>query len=83
MPRYFFDVENGHRLIDPAGLECRDDDEAIAQATFIARQIAADVPVSDGRQIAVLNGDRLEIGKVSVRIDQGERHYGGQQAGRR
>ena len=21
MPRYFFDVKNGHRLIDPSGLE--------------------------------------------------------------
>jgi hypothetical protein len=28
MPRYFFDVKNGHRLIDPAGLDCRDDQEA-------------------------------------------------------
>jgi hypothetical protein len=79
MPRYFFDVQNGHRLIDPSGLECRDDDEAIAQATFIARQIAADVPDSGGRQVAVLNGDRQEVGKISIPIDQRERHYGSQQ----
>lgn len=28
MSRYFFDVENGHRLIDPAGLDCRNDQDA-------------------------------------------------------
>jgi hypothetical protein len=40
MPHYFFDIKNGHRLIDPTGLECRDDQEATAQATVIAAQIA-------------------------------------------
>ena len=31
MPHYYFDVKNGHRLIDPAGLECRDDQEFAAR----------------------------------------------------
>ena len=44
MPRYFFDIKNGHRLIDPAGLDCRDDQEAKDQAIIIAGQIAADAP---------------------------------------
>jgi hypothetical protein len=48
MPHYFFDIKNGHRLIDPTGLECRDDQEATAQATAIAAQIALDVPGSAG-----------------------------------
>jgi hypothetical protein len=39
-------TSNGHRLIDPAGLECRDDQEATDQALIIARQIAMDVPVA-------------------------------------
>jgi hypothetical protein len=59
MSRYYFDVKNGHRLIDPAGLECRDDQDAITQATFIAAQIAMDVPdTSGGRSVAVLNSAR-------------------------
>jgi hypothetical protein len=30
MSRYFFDVKNGHRLVDSAGLDCSDDEEAIS-----------------------------------------------------
>jgi uncharacterized protein DUF6894 len=62
MPHYYFDVKNGHRLIDPVGLECRDDRDAITKATFIAAQIAMDVPnTSGGRGVAVLNSAREEI----------------------
>ena len=69
MPRYFFDVKNGHRLIDPAGLDCRDDQEAKDQAAIIAQQIATDAPAtSGGRKIAVLNSQREEIGKVPVKM---------------
>jgi hypothetical protein len=67
MPRYFFDIKNGHRLIDPEGLDCRDDQQAKDQAVVIARQIAADAPeTSGGRKIAVLNSQREEIGRVPV-----------------
>jgi hypothetical protein len=67
MPRYFFDIKNGHRLIDPAGLDCRDDQEAKAQAIIIAGQIAADASeTSGGRTVAILNSEREEIGKVPV-----------------
>jgi len=44
MLRYYFDVKNGHRLIDPTGLERRDDQDANTQATFIAVQTAMHVP---------------------------------------
>jgi hypothetical protein len=68
MPRYFFDIKNGHRLIDPAGLDCRDDQEARDQAIFIAGQIAADAPeTSGGRTVAILDSDRREIDKVPVK----------------
>ncbi len=66
MSRYFFDVENGHRLIDPAGLDCRNDKEATDWAILIARQIAMDAPSSEGRQVAVLNSRREEVGKVPI-----------------
>jgi len=66
MPRYFFDVIDGHRLPDPAGLECRDDEEATAHARTIARQIATDAPGSAQRHIVVINDDRQEVGAVPV-----------------
>jgi hypothetical protein len=40
MPCYSFDVKNGHRLVDPAGLECRDDVERFVQGPHVARRIA-------------------------------------------
>jgi hypothetical protein len=79
MSRYFFDVENGHRLIDPAGLECRDDQEAIDKAAIIAQQIAKDVPsTSDGRHIAVLNNERKEISRILITSRAGDHHHGGE-----
>jgi hypothetical protein len=35
MPRYFFDVKNGHRLNDPAGLDCRNDQGAIERPPLL------------------------------------------------
>ena len=84
MPRYYFDVKNGHRLIDPTGLERRDDQDAITQATVIAAQIAMDVSnTSGGRSVAVLNSVKEEISKVPVHTNSKGDHQGGEQAGRR
>jgi hypothetical protein len=66
MSRYFFDVKNGHRLVDPLGLDCRNDQEAIRNATVIARQIAKDAPPSGPRHVSVLNSDREEVSKVPI-----------------
>jgi hypothetical protein len=30
MPHYYFDIQDGHRLVDPSGLEFKNDDAAIA-----------------------------------------------------
>jgi hypothetical protein len=71
MPMYFFDVKDGHRLIDPTGVECRDDGEAETQAIAIAAQIATDVPASAGiRHVAILNGSREKIGEVPIGKDR-------------
>jgi uncharacterized protein DUF6894 len=66
MPRYFFDVKNGHRLVHPAGLECRDDQEAIAKATVIAQQIARESEASEGRHVSVITSNGDEVGKVRI-----------------
>jgi hypothetical protein len=67
MPRYFFDVKNGHRLIDPAGIDCASDDEAKKQAKAIATQIATDAPASASRRVAVVDDEGREIAAISVK----------------
>jgi hypothetical protein len=76
MARYFFDIKNGHRLIDPAGLDCRDDQEAMDSAAAIARQVAADALNNGPRKISVLNSDRQPIGEVPVNQQQGDQNGG-------
>jgi hypothetical protein len=72
MPRYFFDLEDGHRLVDRAGLECSNDAEALAKAVTIARQVAADAPTSCGRRVAVVRDDGRRIGTVKINEDPPE-----------
>jgi hypothetical protein len=79
-----FDMKNGHRLIDSAGLDRPADQGAISQAAFIAEQIALNVPnTSSGRSVAVLNSAKEEIGKVPINRNDKGNHHGGEQAGRR
>jgi hypothetical protein len=66
MPQYFFDVKKGHRLVDPAGFECVDDQEAIAKAILVARQIAMDAEASEGRHVSVINSQGIEVRKVRI-----------------
>lgn len=67
MARYFFDIKNGHRLIDPAGLDCTDDHEAMRSAAAIAKQLATDAPNNGPRKISVVNSDREPVGEVPVK----------------
>ena len=66
MPRYFFDVANGHRLIDPTGLDCKDDNEALSTAKIIARQIQVAGPSAPWRKLAVMNSEGQEVGHVLI-----------------
>ena len=66
MPRYFFEVQNGHRLVDPSGADCASDEEAIKQARLIAAQIAAAVPSSATRRVAVIDDEGREVGSVLI-----------------
>jgi hypothetical protein len=62
MPHYYFDIKDGHRLVDPSGLNFKTDDDAIARAEAIAIVVSIDKPeVDPKRHIAVLNGSREEI----------------------
>ena len=66
MPRYFFDIENGHRLVDPAGVDCASDIDAQKKGTFIAQQIAADSPSSAARRLAVLDDQGKEVAVLPI-----------------
>jgi hypothetical protein len=36
MPHYYFGIRDGHRLVDPSGLNFKNEDDAIAKAKVIA-----------------------------------------------
>jgi hypothetical protein len=67
MPRYFFDIKDGHRLIDPSGFECASDTDAIDKAKVIAIQVSLDKPAVDPkRRIVIRNDAGKEISNVVV-----------------
>ena len=67
MPRYFFDVKDGHRLFDASGFVCEDDTDAIIRAMVLAIGVSLDKPEDDPeRRIAIINDAGREIGTVPV-----------------
>jgi hypothetical protein len=67
MPLYFFDIKDGHRLVDPTCKNFSSDEAAIARAKVFAIQVSLDTPkVDPERHIAVLNQHGDEIFKVPV-----------------
>jgi hypothetical protein len=67
MPRYFFNVEDGHRLCDASGFVCDDDVAAIVRASVLAIGVSLDQPKDDpGRHVAVINDQGHSIGNVPV-----------------
>jgi hypothetical protein len=75
MPRYFFDVKDGHRLFDSSGFVCDDDMAAIIKATVLAIGVSLDKPEDDPeRRIAIINDAGSEIGTVPVYSTPSEEH---------
>ncbi len=66
MPRYYFDLKDGHRLVDPADVDCNGDDAAKEQAKIIARRIAADAPYAGPSPLGAIL-DRTEIYRLILR----------------
>jgi hypothetical protein len=67
MPRYFFDVKDGHRLFDSSGFVCEDDTDAMIRATVLAIGVSLDSPEDDPeRSVAIINDAGREIGNVPV-----------------
>jgi hypothetical protein len=67
MPRYFFDIKDGHRLTDRSGSDWKNDAAAIEKARVLAIGVSLDKPAVDPtRRISVLNADRVEISTVPI-----------------
>jgi hypothetical protein len=67
MPRYYFDIKDGHRFVDPSGATFRNDHDAIERARAVAIVVSIDKPeVDPTRYISVLNEAKFEIFKVPV-----------------
>jgi hypothetical protein len=67
MPRYFFDVKDGHRVLDPSGFVCDDDTGALIKAAVLAIGVSLDKPEDDPtRRVAIINDQGCEIGTVPV-----------------
>jgi hypothetical protein len=75
--RHFFGVTNGDQLVDPSGMNCAGDKEAIAFADFIALQIAVEAPSAVRRSVTVRDSAGQAIGEVPIpRRLSGERLSG-------
>jgi hypothetical protein len=67
MPHYYFDIKDGHTLLDPSGRDCENDNDAMEKARVIAIGVSLDKPAVDPkRHIAVINDAGQEISKVAV-----------------
>jgi hypothetical protein len=67
MPRYFFDVKDGHRLFDSTGFVCDDDIAAIMRATVLAVGVSLDKPEDDPEHcVAIIDDAGHEISTVPV-----------------
>jgi hypothetical protein len=67
MPHYFFDIKDGHGLVDPSGSDCKNDAAAIEKARILAIGVSLDKPeVDPERHIALINDAGRKISKVAV-----------------
>jgi len=75
MPHYFFDIKDGHRLIDPSGFDCKSDTDAIDKAKTLAIGVSLDKPeVDPTRHIAIRNDAGKEVSTVPVYSTPSEEH---------
>lgn len=69
MPRYYFNVIIGTKLIDdPGGMICGNDNTARLRAQVIAQHIADTELSQNIKSVAVLNEDSQEIFRIFVPI---------------
>jgi hypothetical protein len=73
MPRFFFDLANGHRIPDHTGLDCDDEVSAKQIADSSAADIARSVEISSNRLIVrTEEGDDIYQAKIRKRRRVGD-----------
>jgi hypothetical protein len=65
MPRYHFELANGHRIPDPHGLDCKNEEDAVAKARKIADVMAAEVGETP-RSLVVVDDEGNDLCKVPI-----------------
>jgi uncharacterized protein DUF6894 len=66
MPRYFFNISNGHRFQDAKGEELQDDDTAWAEALRTVRDVESSLELNGSRHWSI----EVKRGETSIfRID--------------
>jgi hypothetical protein len=66
VPRYYFEIKNGHSLRDPSGLDCANDDDAIQKGKVIAQNVAETTKPAS-RRVAIHREDGATVGELPVR----------------
>jgi hypothetical protein len=71
MPKYYFEIKNGHSLKDPSGLDCTDDEDALEKGEVIAQKVA-ETTKRAGRRVAIHREDGVTVGALPVRRKVGK-----------
>jgi hypothetical protein len=67
IPHYFFDIKDGHRLVDPSGSQSENDKAAIERAKVLAIGVSLDKPAVDPMpRISIQTADMVEISTVPI-----------------
>jgi hypothetical protein len=69
MPRFHFEIVDGHTLEDPAGMELPTEQTAKKLAQEIAKQISTDVEDENFKDVVVKTDDGKEIYKAPIKSD--------------
>jgi hypothetical protein len=67
MPRFYFDLSNGHRIKDHAGLDCTNENDARGMADAIAADIADATDVIPKKHLTVVDEDGRDVYEAAIR----------------
>ena len=70
MPRFHFEIMDGHRLPDPTGMELPTEQAAQNVAHAIAKQIFVDTGDESFKEVIVKSADGQEIYKAPIKPDR-------------
>ena len=69
MPKFHFEIVDGHTLHDPSGMELPNDEAAKKVAREVAQHISIDIDDPDLTDVVVKNGDGEEIYRAPIKSD--------------